>query len=160
MGNNVALDIDSYLAGVFDGEGCISAQHKEHYTYGTHRVGVPGRLYTRLYVNVAMTSQSVVRLFHERFGGGFHDGYLFQSGRTRYQWGVTGGTAIPALEVFSQLCVEKKRQAELALELAHLLRDGRARGKRPEGYKVVGEDEMRHRIELAETITRLKRADT
>lgn len=140
------LDLDSYLAGLFDGEGYISAQHRQN--YNKHRA------YTRLAVGVGMTHRPTVELFHKRFGGAIYTGK--QKLSVNHQWSLTGSNTIPALEVLSQLCILKRPELECALELAAMLRKGRAKGRRVKGSWVVTQEEEVRRVELARRITELK----
>lgn len=144
-------DVDSYLAGVFDGEGYVTAHAKPGYTKS-----VSSRVYTRLLVGVGMTGRPVLEQFLQRFGGSLKE-YRQPSGRPIYQWYRSGGHTVEVLEVFSELCIEKREQARLGLVLAKLLVVGRANHKRIRGYKIVSDDEMTERIALCENITALKR---
>ena len=102
---------DGYLAGIFDGEGCVSASIKG-----------PPYLSAAIEVVVTMTDVQPVKMFHDRFGGQFRQLPIPPNGlKIPYKWSVTSGTAIPALEFLSENCVVKRRVAELGLELAVLV---------------------------------------
>jgi hypothetical protein len=144
------FDLDSYLAGIFDGEGCISAQFKSGYR---------GRKspYSRLLLSVGMIDVSVPKMFRLRFGGSVKRYENSRGYRAVYQWYAGGATAIPALEVFSDLLLLKRDQAVLALELARLMGQAKARGKRPEGSLILSQGEIDRRIYLAAKISSLKK---
>jgi hypothetical protein len=101
------VDTRSYLIGIFDGEGCITA--------GFHRTGS-----TYLIASVTMCSEPVVRLFKVHYNRG---GITVRSkptvgGLTLWTWQVTGASAIPILEDLVSTSLVKRDQAVLALQLA------------------------------------------
>jgi hypothetical protein len=141
-------DIDSYLAGIFDGEGCISAQHKSNYHYR--------RAYSRLVVSVGMINKSILLLFKERFGGSVK---RYKNGKYNYyiyQWFISGSKAEKALLVFAELCIEKSGQAKLALELTQYLKALKSRGKRPIGSIYINDSEFLRRAKICDEIKKLK----
>lgn len=137
------FDLHSYLAGLFDGEGCVSLQHKSQYH---HR-----RAYTRLLVSVGMRTPEPLMLFKQEFGGSIKKyGHI-------YQWYVCGATAALALEVFGRLCVVKREQAQLASRATVLLAKEKVRGRRPSGSQIMSDADLAERIDLAQRVTALKR---
>ena len=140
-------NLDSYLAGVFDGEGWITATFHEHGTKG-------GTQATRLIVGVGMKYRPIPKLFHERFGGSLR---TYQDATCRvHQWYVCGRNSIEALSLFAELCLEKREQAEYGLILANELGKRKTRKSRPRGSWILSDTETQLRKELCETITRLK----
>lgn len=133
------------MAGVFDGEGYISAQVKDRY----HKRAT----YTRLLVGIGMTNRDVPEMFKASFGGNI--GHYKQRTCTMHQWYVTGSKAIPVLEMLSAYCRLKRPQAELALQLAYYMRGvGSVRGLRTTA--VISPDERESRIMLATRICEMK----
>lgn len=129
--------LDSYLAGIFDGEGCVTAQM---YNPEAAR-GKRGQ--TRLQVIVGMQSKRPVEMFHQRFGGS-----LKKYGKM-WQWYIIGSKAREALAVFAELCVNKAPQARLALEMAESLASTPSvNGRRAEQSHIIPEAHMHRRKEL------------
>jgi hypothetical protein len=103
--NEVTL---AYLAGVFDGEGCVSVSIQKKNT-------------CLLSVTVVMTDREAVDLFYEVFGGSFYiknDDTKKLKSKTVYSWRICNAESANALEVFSKYCRVKKEVAKKGLELA------------------------------------------
>jgi len=144
------FDLDSYLAGFFDGEGCVSVQFKSSYR---------GRgPYTRLVVSVGGIDRRPLGMLQERFGGSVGR-YASGDKRVIFQWFVSGSSAIPALMVLSKQCVIKAEQARLGLEIAQLMLKTRSSGRRKANTPVLAAEEIARRTWLAERVTNLKYAD-
>jgi len=140
-------DVHSYLAGMFDGEGCVTAQHAK----------LSSGLYcTRLLCALQITDSRIPPLFAEHFGGNVGVHYL-RSGRPIHRWHVVGSNGGAFLEFASKFCLAKAIQASEALQLAALLLRGRAKGRRITGQPVVTEVEAAERLRLCESITSLKK---
>jgi len=148
-------DLDSYLSGLFDGEGCIHARVNKTKTESQ----------TFLKVCVHMRDKNLVSMFANRFGGKVHskrnNGF---NNKIIYMWEICGSSAIPALEVFSNLCIGKKPQAVMGLQLALLIlankrRTNMAEDGRRVRMRMLNPGEMERRIHLCGEITRLKRID-
>ncbi len=80
----------AYLAGIFDGEGCVGI-----YSIGVGKTKV-------LTVAVHMTEKHVVELFHQQFGGSFY----FKPRRKEHHkdqwcWVVKRSRALKAMEAMS-----------------------------------------------------------
>ena len=140
----MALNLDSYLAGVFDSEGTVVV----YVSTNEKRQGG-----TQIRIVVKMTDRIALRLFAKRFGGSVRP----ERGRNIrlphikpiYLWTLCGKKSVEALQTLSQLCLIKAAQLKLALEAMPLLM-----GKR---FFSVPQDNMQRRIELAKEIARLKR---
>lgn len=145
---HITKDIDSYLAGVFDGEGCITAQ----FAFGVNK----RRANSRLMVHIAMREKNAVAMFYERFGGTLRID-IDKRGHPMYQWYLLGSNTTTFLEVMSKLLVLKKVQAVLGWELARRMGAIKVRGKRPRGSFILSDEEINRRILLATEITRQKR---
>jgi len=106
--------LDHYLAGIFDGEGCVSVSFHNHAMSMTATA------------SVAMCDREPIDLLHKRFGGVVkieqpkNDG-KHRPRRLRYRWSVRGKSATEALGVFAVLCKIKHRRASAAAIIASLL---------------------------------------
>lgn len=102
----------AYLAGLFDGEGCISFSLREQ----ASAKSVSPNLQT--IVAVAMTDRATVELFHQRWPGTFGkvSRARFPSHwRTQWRWVLMAADIIPFLEEIRPFLRLKRPQAELAL---------------------------------------------
>lgn len=142
---------DGYLAGLFDGEGCVLCA-----VYPTK--GTAGG--TQVRVNVNMTDRAPLLLFHLRFPGGSIlrrvRNYPDAKRKPIHTWQIGGKKARPILEFVAKHCVVKKGQAVLALEILALLseRDG---GPQKGFLKVkISPENMAARLTIAKRISELK----
>lgn len=136
--------LDSYLAGLFDGEGWVSAQHR------VRKDGKPTK-HTRLIVGVGMRTKEPLVMMHKRFGGS-----LKRYGKM-WQWYVCSSNAIEPLSVFSDLCVIKAEQCRLAIALIALISSTGHRANRANGDREISPMEDKRRMVLASKITLLKK---
>lgn len=138
-------DLDSYIAGIFDGEGSISA---------THRVTPDRRFRTALMLSVQMQNKDIPEMLFRRLGGSLRGPYTRPgANKPFYQWYVNGASARLALNLFADLCVLKKQQAELALVMVDLLEaTDPVTGKRRGGGKIVTDENLVRRQEIADEI--------
>jgi len=83
-----------YLAGFFDGEGCVS-------------VGDNGNIALR----VINTNLEVLELFKEKLGGSIGSRTQIVN-KKQYTWSVYGNNALKVASVLSPYCIEKKLQLE------------------------------------------------
>ena len=88
----------AYLAGFFDGEGCIT-------------VNANGGITLR----VINTSKPVLDLFKEILGGSIGD-RTQKVNKRQYAWSAYGNTAYKILHALYPYLIEKQDQADLALE--------------------------------------------
>ena len=115
-----------YLAGFFDGEGCIAINvvRKKNYI---NRVA-SGSVFTtyRLHVRLASTDYEALEWLLELVGGAIYDHYgkgdFSKRGNRKaaWVWHLGGPQARPFLEMLSPLCRIKKRQIALALDFLNL----------------------------------------
>lgn len=119
----------AYVAGFFDGEGCIQIPCNERGNYS-------------LRINVCQKSEAVLQYIRSRLGGEISDG----RGVKILYW--HGFNALPVLELILPWLVVKKSQAELAIEFGHTIV---ARGT------PVGSIVNSRRAEIANEVRRLKR---
>ena len=113
-----------YLAGFFDGEGCIHAfiRHPDMRRSATisHRVRI----------EVANLHKPILEEFCSLFGGRVTTRKRYDGGRTMWTWYVQGQQAIPFLEAMLPHLWLKREQAECALELQRRVSAGTHRGGR------------------------------
>lgn len=102
-----------YIAGLFDGEGCVSL-FLRHEDRGKYR-------YQRwvLDVRIAMTNgDEPLHLIHARYGGGIHTESIGRtpSHKPKTQWWLRESAAFSFLFDMQPHCMVKRREIELALE--------------------------------------------
>ena len=106
-----------FLAGVFDGEGCL----------GAYTVGKKGKGKKYLSISVESTDVDVISRFIEVFGGNLlsikrrHDHY-----KNSFKWKLVGKKAWPVIaEMIPYMCL-RRRQKYVTLEPhRHSIKDGR-----------------------------------
>jgi hypothetical protein len=113
---------DAYLAGFFDGEGCVMT-----------RRGSGG--YWELRLSVGQIDPAPLYLLQGRFGGGIYRKSKGLLGRQVWAWVITGDKAAKALEALAPHLIVKRDQALLALEFWSADRE-----TRPELARLVGAD--------------------
>lgn len=129
---------DDYLAGIFDGEGCVSV-----------RLAKAG--YMSVSVQVSMCDRAPVALLHARFGGRLDDGnQVTRTGRRVYAWTLFGAQCVEALELFSRRCLVKNKVALLALPMARTMQDNPSRA-------VLSVEEKAARIAAAQAISAINK---
>lgn len=109
------LEDRAYLAGLFDGEGCVSVQ------WGS---GTP-----RIYAVVDMSHKSTVQWLHKSFGGSFSE----QTPRNpkhaiHWNWSIGGSKAAEFFEMILPFARVKRHQIEIGLAFAkHLAENSKSR---------------------------------
>lgn len=107
---------DAYLAGLFDGEGCVS-------------MSLAKAGYITVHVKVSMCDRPPVAALFERFGGRLDDGkQITKTGRNVYSWSVFNAESVEALEIFAANCLVKNVAAIAALPIAQAMADNPTRG--------------------------------
>ncbi len=102
-----ASEIDlAYIAGFFDGEGCIAAQINNHG-------------YTALHVRIGQVVVAPLTFIQQRFGGALNE-YTKKNGDHCWYLEWSGRTALPILEAMVPYLIVKRHQAELAIEWCSL----------------------------------------
>ena len=104
-----------YMAGFFDGEGCIHISKRQR-----------GQSH-RLQVTINQVSILPLGPFIATFGGKLYTlkkSHIYKNGR--FQWGLYGRNAIPLLEKLLPHLLLKKAQAEIALDFLSHVSDGKA----------------------------------
>lgn len=129
---------DEYLAGLFDGEGCVSMH--------LAKAG-----YVSVQVKVSMCDRAPVAALFARFGGSMSDGkQITKTGRQVYTWSAFNADSVEALHVFSRLCLVKNLVAAAALPTAESMASNPTRG-------VLSQAEKKARIEAAQVIARINK---
>ena len=132
------LPSDQYLAGLFDGEGCVS-------------MSLTKASYMTVSVKVSMCDRAPIVALHSRFGGYLSDGkQQTPNGRKIYTWTVFNADAVEALEVFSKQCMVKNVVASAALPCAAAMRDNKVRG-------VLSREEKEARVAAATLIASINK---
>lgn len=97
---------DDYFAGLFDGEGCVTAR-------------LDGKGCMTMSVCIQMCSREPVVALYERFGGFFFDGKRKTSkGSKIYEWRTWNADAVECLKVFSIRCLNKRSACIAGLKIA------------------------------------------
>jgi hypothetical protein len=129
---------DEYLAGLFDGEGCVSMH--------LAKAG-----YVSVQVKVAMCDRAPVAALFARFGGSMSDGQqITKTGRKVYTWSVFNAESVEALHVFARLCLVKDTVAAAAIPTAKNMANNPTRG-------VLSQAEKKARVEAAQIIARINK---
>jgi len=129
---------DEYLAGLFDGEGCVSMH--------LAKAG-----YVSVHVKVSMCDRAPVAALFARFGGSMSDGkQITKTGRRVYTWSAFNAESVEALQVFSRLCLVKNLVAAAALPTAESMASNPTRG-------VLSQAEKTARVEAAQLIARINK---
>lgn len=92
----------AYLAGYFDGEGCIHV----------------GRMQGTFYLRIAVASgdRETVCLFGELLGGKVKRAWTTKNGRKVYRWLANNANALRCLRILLPYLLAKREQAVLVLE--------------------------------------------
>jgi len=118
------LDI-AYMAGILDGEGCISITKICPKNTNLHNLSYG------LQVRVGMVDKSIPLLFYYAFGGSFlqkiysHKGY-----RNQWLWRVSGVLAVRSLKILLPYLRSKKNEAELAIRFWEVKRHRTVAGEK------------------------------
>lgn len=140
----INFDIKSYLIGVFDGEGSISAYFSKKGN-------------TSLSINLSMANEEIIDLFRQVWGGGKHKKKTLTTGGLQlYQWYICASNAIPFLEYAKDVSRAKNKQAEIALKIAqemskYKIGAGTRKGvnlRRGESFISIEEKESRTKLVL------------
>ena len=94
-----------YIAGFFDGEGCIGIYHSK---------GKKTHLRTQLVQNSSPDVENLFAVLRDEFGGNYR-GHLSSNGRRKFNWQLNGDKAAVFLESILPWMVLKKDQAEVAV---------------------------------------------
>lgn len=140
--------IDSYLCGLFDGEGWV---------YLTIRNTKDNRgTYIKLTVGVGMTCRPLVKLFQSRFGGRittYKDTYCII-----HRWYTNGTDTIRPLKTLKQGCLFRKKEVRFALMVAKFVERVKKKRGHPSGRPYLSDAEVRYRNELSKKLKKLKTA--
>jgi hypothetical protein len=97
---------DQYMAGLFDGEGCVSVILRRS----------KGHEYHQLDVRIAMTSEAVLQAVQRTFGGNISAREKRLSHHKQsWQWYCQGQVALEVLRRIRPFLIEKRAQADLAM---------------------------------------------
>lgn len=144
------LSLD-YIAGFFDGEGCIGV-----YGVDDNRVG---RKYYTLHVSASNTRKQVILHLKNRFGGRYVTvaPYGYGHKQPMYLWQVSHLKARAFLEKIADRLVIKKKQAQIALKYCRFhFRENRQ--AYIDGKWVTKPDILTKEKSFSEQLKKLKRA--
>jgi hypothetical protein len=129
-----------YVAGLFDGEGCIRVNRQEF----------PNHIRYQLYAVMQMSDPRPLAEMQKQFEGSFHFGKLplNPNHRPLHCWSVSSQKALRFLEMVLPYLIVKKQEAELAIEFQ--------RGIQRWGKAGMTEAEIARRHDLMRRISELK----
>lgn len=128
-------EIEAYLAGIIDGEGCLSIRKTKNKSKA-----VGGYTdYYKSWMEVGMCHKPVIDFLYKHFGGRCHMYHQKPSGFHVYKpvfyWVVVGKNIRPILERVLPYLIEKKEQAEYLLLFDNLI------GKRGQRHSIDNSNE-------------------
>lgn len=98
----------SYLAGVFDGEGCCAINKSKPRKKGWSPQ-------YRVHLMVSMTDGVIPMLFHNVFGGSWYEWKRKGCHKKQYRWEMAGHRCLPVLKELLHYCLIKSPQIEVAI---------------------------------------------
>lgn len=131
---------DGYIAGILDGEGCVSG--------GIDKAGT-----ITIHVAVVMLDLLPVKMLYDKFGGTFRSDNRSCSKRLVHTWRVSNGKSVEALEFIINNCAIKHRAANPALVIAKAMHDTPSGPALP---KLEKERRLNLLLELREIVGRKK----
>lgn len=132
----------AYLAGFFDGEGCISF----------HRKATKNGWRYSLEISVAQINPEPIKMFTEVFGFGYRSRWFNSNQRLQFEWRTFGSNASKVLKLLMPYLKVKREEALLAIEFQEL--------PQKSGKKRVTTDEERNEREiLVKQISQLKKRE-
>lgn len=100
----------AYLAGLFDGEGCVHIRHNK-------RNDCPKGVQYQLMIRVAMASEHLCRLYQMSFGGRVYQCKKYKSYHKQlWQWVCSSRQAGDFLKAISPYLILKKSEAILGIK--------------------------------------------
>ena len=109
----------AYLAGIFDGEGCISIMRRHCYR---PRLGRVVKDYS-IHVRVGNTSAQLLDWIAERVGGAIYSQKVVGNRQKAWHWHLGKRDAAEYLRLIRPYVIVKTRQIDLALKFIGLGRD-------------------------------------
>ena len=139
---------NQYLAGLFDGEGCIRIQ-RNVWSKGSTK----NPIYS-LRCSINMTDKKVISMLHNTFGGCLNVSKRPNPNhRTIYNWIMGSQKAYNFLKQIQPYCITKKEEINLAIEFQdHIFECGRKWGK----YKPLNKDVISYREIIYSKLISLK----
>lgn len=136
----------AYIAGLFDGEGCVSVYHEKTTKY---------RL-ARIQASLSNTNLPIVEYLKDCFGG-YVKTRILPSGKLCKSWSVSCRKAAEVLTQLIPYLKIKRGQAELALRIFALTnRERRSRGRNDKGqFQRLPEEELCKVAELTKEVKQL-----
>jgi hypothetical protein len=114
----------AYLAGIIDGEGCITISRGVHKKQNNN-------VYYQAVLHVANTDKRMIDWIIEITGlGSYHRGKHHPPRKVWYRWAVRSAAACEVVRTVYPYLVCKQRQADVLLELGEEVKVGPGRGYR------------------------------
>ncbi len=128
----------AYLAGFFDGEGCVTVGRGKS----------PGVM--SLFIKVGQVNPAPLERFRQRFGGAIHPLSRYGNQRQAYQWTLSTKKAQAALEQLLPYLQVKQDEARMAIALQwQISESGRHGRKRLDPLDIAGREALYERIHQA-----------
>lgn len=142
------LDI-SYLAGLFDGEGCIPITRQ--------KPGEAGRINPshRLYVKVTIGQRVIPELFKEKLGVGTITVQKSKKHNEAHTWWAASREAFGVLHILYPYLIVKKNEAEIAFEFENSYWQRGSSARLPKEV-VEKREELFHRMQEAKPSHRFR----
>jgi hypothetical protein len=116
---NESSHLPSYIAGIIDGEGCITIKL-------SRKNSKRAPCYTSD-VAVSMSNEEVIKLLHQRYGGTYWvRTFPNEDWRAMYCWAIGNQGCQRVLEEVLPFLIVKKKQAEFCLKLCAEKQSGRS----------------------------------
>lgn len=130
----------AYMAGIIDGEGCITISFRDGIKNN------PSGKWTPM-IQVNMCAESIVRLFHQRYGAVLST-HVRNRQRRVWCWSATNMQAIRPIAELLPFLRLKRRQGEVAIQLQN-------RKSRGVGTRYMAQAEVDERMRLTNEIRQL-----
>ena len=127
-----------YIAGIIDGEGCVSIYHQEKKC---------GKIYFSYNVRImiGMTDDRVIKILQEQYGGSIWEQKQREGWKNSKTWYLTGKKVEGFLNDILPFLIIKKDQARLALELREHINKRKRTRKGFRGLRSIDKCEMEYR---------------
>ncbi|GAI09780.1 unnamed protein product [marine sediment metagenome] len=136
-------DTLNYLAGFFDGEGCIYINKQKNVRNPKRSITYQGA------VEVANTKKEQLLLFSKYFGGKIRCYYDVDRPNGKYFWRIVSRDAVKFCKVIKGYLLTKEEQAEVVIELHKTMK--------PRGNAHVPDDIIKYREQLYQEMRTLNK---
>ena len=135
----------AYVAGFIDADGCISVNYHVKNRISSGKQKTSRSVYFNISVIVVQKEEKVIKALFDYYGGTIN--ITKRNIHSYYRWTVSGKAVIRLLRDIKPFLIDKKEQAELALEAAlHQAECGRGRYRAGcEGTQPLSEADLQYR---------------